>query len=202
MGEYKQLIGATAWCLGLVGNTSHFGDGSRGSEFSSQLQVLSRIGIHVKPPGQALGLALVAATPVLVSCVVDHTSVVKGPGHNWLTSTGHYADKLFLQQGRPEEILMHVPSRPTQRRSIKSVTEVVHLQSPVRVLVKHSPRSCLLPLRDVVVLSCAKVIADPKSLLIHYLGLGYVSEVSSTTYTLRVGGNSSDTPDGASFLIK
>ena len=93
--------------------------------------------MHVTPPGQALGLALVAGTPVLVSCGLDLTSVVKDPGHHWcLTSTGSYANKLFLQQGRPEKILMHVPSGPTQRRFIKSVTEAMHSQSPVRVLVK------------------------------------------------------------------
>ena len=94
---------------------------------------------------------------------------------------------------------MHVPSGPTQRRFIKSVTEAMHLQSPVRVLVKHSPKSCLLPFIDVAVLSCAKVVADPKSLLIHYLGLGYVIGVSSTTFTLQVGDNSSDVPDIATF---
>ena len=82
---------------------------------------------------------------------------------------------------------MHVPSGPTQRRFIKSVTEAMHLQSPVRVLIKHSPKACLLPFVDVAVLSCAKVIADPKSLLIHYLGLGYVIDVGSTTFTLQVG---------------
>ena len=85
------------------------------------------------------------------------------------------------------------------RRSIKSVTEAMHLQSPVRVLVKQSPRSCLLPFIDVAVLSCAKVVADSKSFLIHYLGLGHVSEVSSTTFTLQVGGNSSSAPDSANF---
>ena len=99
-----------------------------------------------------------------------------------------------------------MPSGPTQRRFIESVTEAMHLQSPVRVLVKHSPKSCLLPFIDVAVLSCAKVVADPMSLLIHYLGLGYVIRacirVSSTTFTLQVGGNSSDAPDSASFLIK
>ena len=96
---------------------------------------------------------------------------------------------------------MHVPSWPTQRRFIRSVTEAMNLQSPVRVLVKHSPKSCLLPFIDVGVLSCAKVVADPKSLLMHYLGLGYVGEVSSTTFTLQVANNSSATPDShcASF---
>ena len=143
--------------------------------------------MHVTPPGQALGLALVVGTPVLVSCILDLTSVVKDPGHHLcLTSTGSYADKLFLQQGRPERILMHVPSWPTQRRFTKSVTEAMHLQSPVRVPIKHSPKACLLPFVDVAVLSCAKVITDPKSLLVHYLGLGYVIEVCSATFTLQV----------------
>ena len=75
----------------------------------------------------------------------------------------------------------------------------MHLQSPVRVLVKHSLESCLLSFIDVVVLSCAKVVADPKSMLIHYLRLGYDIGVSSTMFTLQVGGNSSDSPDSASF---
>ena len=60
LGGYKQPTEASAWCLDLVSNTLHFGDGSPGSEFSPQLQVLSRIGMHVTPPGQALGLALVS----------------------------------------------------------------------------------------------------------------------------------------------
>ena len=95
-----QPTGATAWCLGLVGNTPHYGDGRPGSEFSPQPRVLSRIGMHGTPPGQALGLALVAGTPVLVSCILDLTSVVKDPGHHWcLTSTGSYADKLFYSKG-------------------------------------------------------------------------------------------------------
>ena len=98
LGAYKQPIGASAWCVDLAGNTPHFGDGSPGSEFSPQPQVLSRIGMHVTPTGQALGLALVAGTPMLVSCVVDLTSVVKDPqGACVLTSTRSYADKLFLQ---------------------------------------------------------------------------------------------------------
>ena len=46
----------------------------------------------------------------------------------------------------------------------------------------------MLPFVDVAVLSCAKVIADPKSLLIHYLGLGYVIEVSGAAFTLQVNG--------------
>ena len=143
--------------------------------------------MHVTPPGQALGLALVGDAPVLVSCVLDLTSFVKDLGHHWcLTSTGPYADKLFLQQGQPKSILMHVPSGKTQHRFIMSVTGAMHSQSPVRVLIKHSPGACLLPFIDMAVLSCEKMIDDPKSKLIHYLGLGYVTNVSSATFTLQV----------------
>lgn len=76
MGAYKQPAGPNAWCLGLVGNEPYFGRGDPGLEFSTQPQVLSRIGLHVTPPGQALGLALVGGLPVLVSCVLDLTSSV------------------------------------------------------------------------------------------------------------------------------
>ena len=113
--------------------------------------------MHVTPPGQALGLALVGDAPVLVSCVLDLTSFVKDPGHHWcLTSTGSYADKLFLQQGQPRSILMHVPSGKTQHRFIMSVTKAMHSQAPVRVLIKHSPGACLLPFIYMAVLSCEK----------------------------------------------
>jgi hypothetical protein len=200
VGAYKQPTGASAWCLDLVGNTPYFGDGSPGSEFSSQPQVLSRIGMHVTPPGQALGLALVAGTPVdekpvwhtvLASCVVDLTSIVQDVDIDFqdtfaVTSARSYADEVFLQQRQPDEIIMHVPSGPTQRRFIGSVMEAMQLRSPVRVLVKHCPRSCLLPFINVRVLRCAKVIAEPKHLLMHYLGLAYVSGVNSTTFTLKV----------------
>jgi hypothetical protein len=145
--------------------------------------------MHVTPPGQALGLALVDGAPVLVSCVLDLTSVVENLGQlQCLTSTGSYADKLFLQQGRPESILMHVPSGKTQHRFIMSVTKAMHSQAPVRVLIKHSPGACLLPFVDVAVLSCEKIINDPKLKLIHYLGLGYVTSVSSAAFTLQVNG--------------
>ena len=187
VGAYVQPTGSTAWCLSLVGNSPLHGDGGPGSEFSPQPQVLSRIGIHVTPPGQALGLARVAGSTVLASCVLDLTSFVKDPGHHWcLTSTGPYADKLFLQQGQPRSILMHVPSGKTQHRFTMSVTNAMHSQTPVRVLIKHSPGAYLLPFVRVAVLSCAKVIADPKSLLIHYLGLGYVTEVMGAAFTLQV----------------
>ena len=200
VGAYKQPTGASAWCLDLVGNTPYFGDGSPGSEFSSQPQVLSRIGMHVTPPGQALGLALVAGTPVdekpvwhtvLASCVVDLTSIVQDVDIDFqdtfaVTSARSYADEVFLQQRQPDKVVMHVPSGPTQRRFIGSVMEAMQLRSPVRVLVKHCPRSCLLPFINVRVLRCAKVIAEPKHLLMHYLGLAYVSGVDSTTFTLKV----------------
>jgi hypothetical protein len=200
VGAYKQPTGASAWCLDLVGNTPYFGDGSPGSEFSSQPQVLSRIGMHVTPPGQALGLALVAGTPVdekpvwhtvLASCVVDLTSIVQDVDIDFqdtfaVTSARSYADEVFLQQRQPDKVIMHVPSGPTQRRFIGSVMEAMQLRSPVRVLVKHCPRSCLLPFINVRVLRCAKVIAEPKHLLMHYLGLAYVSGVNSTTFTLKV----------------
>ena len=55
-----------------------------------------------------------------------------------------------------------------------------------RVLIKHSPGACLLPFVDVAVLSCAKIIDDPKLKLIHYLGLGCVTSVSSAAFTLQV----------------
>ena len=200
VGAYKQPTGAGAWCLDLVGNTPYFGDGSPGSEFSSQPQVLSRIGMHVTPPGQALGLALVAGTPVnekpvwhtvLASCVLDLTSIVQDVDIDFqdtfaVTSARSYADEVFLQQRQPDKIIMHVPSGPTQRRFIRSVMEAMQLRSPVRVLVKHCPKSCLLPFINVGVLRCAKVIAEPKHLLMHYVGLAYVCGVDSTTFTLQV----------------
>ena len=143
--------------------------------------------MHVTPPGQARGLARVAGSTVLASCVLDLASVVKDPGHHWcLTSTGSYADKLFLQQGQHRSILMHVPSGKTQHRFIMSVTKAMHSQSPVRVLIKHSQGACLLPPIGVAVLPCEKMVDDPKSKLIHYLGLGYVTNVGSATLTLQV----------------
>ena len=45
---------------------------------------------------------------------------------------------------------------------------------------------------DVAVLSCEKMVDDPKSKLIHYLGLGYVTSVSSATFTLQVNEPPSD----------
>ena len=69
-----------------------------------------------------------------------------------------------------------------------SVAGAMHSQSPVRVLIKHSPGACLLPFIDMAVLSCEKMVDDPKSLLIHYLGLGYVIEVSGAAFTLQVNG--------------
>ena len=147
--------------------------------------------MHVTPPGQALGLALVDGTPVLASCVVDLTSIVQDVDIDFqdtfaVTSARSYADEVFLQQRQPDKIIMHVPSGPTQRRFIRSVMEAMQLRSPVRVLVKHCPKSCLLPFINVGVLRCAKVIAEPKHLLMHYVGLAYVCGVDSTTFTLQV----------------
>ena len=83
---------------------------------------------------------------------------------------------------------MHVPAGKTQHRFIMSVTKAMHSQSPVRVLIKHSPGVYLLPFIDVAVLSCEKIIGDQKLKLIHYLGLGYVTSVSSAAFTLQVNG--------------
>ena len=117
VGAYRQPTGPTAWCLGLVGNGPYFGRGEPGSEFSTQPQVLSRIGLHVTPPGQALGLAS-GSLPVLASCVLDLTSSVYDVVPGIITSTKSYADKVFLQQQRPDRIIMHVPGGRTQARFI------------------------------------------------------------------------------------
>ena len=109
-GAYLQPTGPTAWCLDLVGNRPYFGQGRPGSEFSSQPQVLNRIGIHVTPPGQALGLTS-GGSPVLASCVLDLTSCEYGAVLGTLTSSKYYGDTVFLQQQQqPERIIMHVPA--------------------------------------------------------------------------------------------
>ena len=185
VGAYRQPTGPTAWCLGLVGNRPYFGQGEPGSEFSTQPQVLSRIGLHVTPPGQALGLTS-SNPPVLALCVLDLTSSVYDAGPDTITSTKSYADKVFLKQQQPEKIIMHVPAGRTQARFIRAVTESLRLRSPVRVLIKHSLKSGLLPFIDVAVLDCPRVVADPKSLLMHYLGLALVCEVGAETFTLSM----------------
>ena len=98
--------------------------------------------MHVTPPGQALGLALVAGAPVLVSCVLDLTSVVKDPGHQWcLPAQDLMQTSCFYSKGSLESILMHVPSGKTQHRFIMSVTKAMHSQSPVRVVHSQVTRS-------------------------------------------------------------
>ena len=184
-GAYMQPTGPTAWCLDLVGNKPYFGQGGPGSEFSSQPQVLNRIGMHVTPPGQALGLTS-GGSPVLVSCVLDLTLCEYDAVPGTLTSSKYYADTVFLQQQRPERIIMHVPVGRSQARFLRGATASLQLQSPVRVLIKHSVQSGLLPFVDAAVLDCPRVIADPKSLLMHYLGLALVSEVSEVTFTLNM----------------
>ena len=94
--------GPTAWCLGLVGKRPYFGHGEPRSEFSTQPQVLSRIGLHVTPPGQALGLAS-GNPPMLASCVLDLTLSVYDAGLGTVTSTKSYADKAFLEQPQPKD---------------------------------------------------------------------------------------------------
>jgi hypothetical protein len=103
-----------------------------------------------------------------------------------LTSSRYYADTVFLQQQRPERIIMHVPVGRSQARFLRGATASLQLQSPVRVLIKHSVQSGLLPFVDAAVLNCLRVIADPKSLLMHYLGLALVCEVSEVTFTLNM----------------
>jgi hypothetical protein len=80
----------------------------------------------------------------------------------------------------------------TRLPPLQSVTGAMHAQSPVRVLIKHSPGACLLPFIDMAVLSCEKMVDDPKAKLIHYFGLGYITSVSSATFTLQVNEPPSD----------
>ena len=182
-GAYMQPTGPTAWCLDLVGNRPYFGQGGPGSEFSAQPQVLNRIGMHVTPPGQALGLTS-GGSPVLASCVLDLTSCELDAVPGTLTSSRYYADTVFLQQ--PARIVMHVPAGRSQARFLRAVTASLQLQSSVRVLIKHSVHSGLLPFVDAAVLECPRVVVDPKSLLMHYLGLALVSEVGDVTFTLSL----------------
>ena len=185
-GAYMQPTGPTAWCLDLVGNRPYFGQGGPGSEFSAQPQVLNRIGMHVTPPGQALGLTS-GGSPVLASCVLDLTSCELDAVPGTLTSSKYSADTVFLQQQQqPARIIMHVPVGRSQARFLRVVTASLQLQSPVRVLIKHSVQSGLLPFVDAAVLECPRVVADPKSLLMHYLGLALVSEVGEVTFTLSL----------------
>ena len=181
VGAYRQPTGPTAWCLGLVGNRPYFGHGEPSSEFSTQPQVVSRIGLHVAPPGQALGLTS-SNPPVLVSCVLDLISSVYDAGPATITSTESYADKVFQQQ-QLKRVIMHVPTGHTQAWFIRAVTESVRFQSPVQGLVKHSLKPALLPFIGDAVLDCPRVVADPKSLSMHYLGLALVCEVGAETFT-------------------
>ena len=141
--------------------------------------------MHVTPPGQALGLTS-GGSPVLVSCVLDLTSCEYDAVPGTLTSSKYYADTVFLQQQQPERIIMHVPVGRSQARFLRGATASLQLQSPVRVLIKHSVQSGLLPFVDAAVLDCPRVVADPKSLLMHYLGLALVCEVSEVTFTLNM----------------
>ena len=143
--------------------------------------------MHVTPPGQALGLTS-GGSPVLASCVLDLTSCELDAVPGTLTSSKYYADTVFLQQQQqqPARIIMHVPAGRSQARFLRAVTASLQLQSPVRVLIKRSVQSGLLPFVDVAVLECPRVVADPKSLLMHYLGLAPVSEVDEVTFKLSL----------------
>ena len=134
--------------------------------------MLNRIGMHVTPPGQALGLTS-GGSPVLASCVLDLTSCDCDAVLGTLTSSKYYADIVFLQQHQPERIIMHVPAGRSQARFLRAVTASLQLKSPVRVLVKHSVQPGLLPFVDAADLDCPRAVADPKSFLMHYLQLGW-----------------------------
>ena len=81
---------------------------------------------------------------------------------------------------------MHVPAGRSQVRFPRGATASLQLQLPVRVLVKHSIKSVLLPFVDAAVLDCLRVVADPRSLLMHYLALAPVFEVGGVTFTLNM----------------
>ena len=81
---------------------------------------------------------------------------------------------------------MHVPAGRSQARFIRAATESLQSQSPVRVLIKHSLQSGLLPFIDAAVLDFPRVVEDPKSLLVHYLGLALVCEEGAGTFTLSM----------------
>ena len=102
-----------------------------------------------------------------------------------LTSSKYYADTVFLQH-QPARIITHVPAGRSQARFLRAVTASLQLQSPVRVSNKHSVQSGLLPFVDAAVLECPRVVVDPKSLLMHHLGLASVSEVGEVTFTLSL----------------
>ena len=123
---------------------------------------------------------------MLTSCVLDLTSSVHDATPGTITSTKSYADKVFLQQQQPEEIVMHVLAGRSQARFIRAFTKSLRFQSPVRVLIKHSLKSVLLPFINVAVLDCPKVVADPKSLSMHYFWLALVCEVGAGTFTLSM----------------
>jgi hypothetical protein len=116
------------------------------------------------------------ASPVSASCVLDLTSCEYDAVSGTLTSSKYYADTVFLQQQQPERIIMHVSAGRSQARFLRGATASLQLQSPVRVLIKHSIQSGLLQFIDAAVLDCPRVVADPKSLLMHYLGLALVAE--------------------------
>jgi hypothetical protein len=190
VGPY--IMPADAWYLDLVGNRPLLGTGAPGSEFSPQPNVLSRLGLHVTPPGHALGIA--QYTPpesssepqvdVLASCVVDLIDVIF-EGGSTVTSKKPYADTVVLANGVPAELLIHLPAGKSNKRFARAVSQAHRWQTPVRVLVKHAPGGdCLLPFVHSQAQWCQKILDSPKSLMMHYLGVGRIEVVGPTSFRI------------------
>ena len=192
VGPY--IMPVDAWYLDLVGNRPLLGTGTPGSEFSPQPNVLSRLGLHVTPPGHALGIAQYtppgssssSRVDVLASCVMDLISVIFG-GDSTITSKKAYADTVFLENGVPAELLIHLPAGKSNKRFAKAVSEAHRLQTLVRVLIKHAPgRDCPLPFVHNQAQWCQKIVDKPKSLLMHYLGVGRIEVAGPTAFRIRM----------------
>jgi hypothetical protein len=207
-GQPKRLLASHWMSLLYSGNYFLCGNGEPGSEMSCHPPVMAYTNMHRESSlSQAIGTAhsVRHATTLLTSVCLDFTSFTQDTvgGGATLTSSA-YANIMEIDAGmHATSLWVAAPSNVAKAMATTVIAQAsANANVPIRVLVKHAPVLCPLPIMHADTLQHPKVLEYPNQTQAHYVGLGYVRQVSPTGFWLNVRATPWDNNDPGELHAK